>query len=333
MNPLSLTNSINYTMTFAAKKPSVKIEDQILADFMELLDSDKLDACWSKPWTNTESKGQHNFLTGNSYTGANPIILQMYMTLRGQTLPMWCGFGQAKKELNCIPKKGSKAAKILRPNLLKIDLKNEDGSPKLDKAGNPDFYMKLTFKGASVFNIEDLVGLDEKGQAKLDKAIADFKAECNKEARPLSDRCKAAYDRLMIFSKDLKGGLTHGGDHAFYQDLGDFVVMPDRESFINDEEYLSTLAHEFSHASGHKDRLNRMWLNNYSTYRGLEELTAEFSSVLIANRLQITCNTKNHAAYISSWAKSVKNAKNPSQALMKVFNNAVKAANLVIGEQ
>ena len=320
-------------MTFTAKKPAVKIEDQILADFMQLLDSDKLDACWSKPWTNTQSKGQHNFLTGNSYTGANPIILQMYMTLRGQTLPMWCGFGQAKKELNCIPKKGSKAAKILRPNLLKIDLKNKDGSPKLDKAGNPDFYMKLMFKGASVFNIEDLVGLDDKGQAKLDQAIADFRAECDKEARPLSDRCKTAHDRLMIFSKDLKGGLIHGGDQAYYQDQLDHVVMPERESFTNDEEYLSTLAHEFSHATGHKDRLNRKWLNEYRTYRGLEELTAEFSSVLVANRLQITCNTKNHAAYISGWAKSVKNAKNPSQALMKVFSNAVKAANLVIGEQ
>jgi len=318
------------TKTF--KKPSVKVEDQILADFMELLDSDKLDACWSKPWTNTESKGQHNFLTGNSYTGANPIILQMYMTLRGQTLPMWCGFGQAKKELNCIPKKGSRSAKILRPNLIKIDLKNEDGSPKLDKAGNPDFYMKLTFKGASVFNIEDLVGLNDKGQAKLDKAIADFKAECNKEARPLSQRCEEAHKRLMVFSKDLKGGLIHGGDQAYYQDQLDHVVMPERSSFINDEEYLSTLSHEYSHATGHKDRLNRKWLNEYRTYRGLEELTAEFSSVLIANRLQITCNTKNHAAYISSWAKSVKNAKNPSQALMKVFSNAVKAANLVIGE-
>jgi len=320
-------------MTFTAKKPSVKVEDQILADFMELLDSDKLDTCWSKPWTNTESKGQHNFLTGNSYTGANPIILQMYMTLRGQTLPMWIGYGQAKKDFNCIPKKGSKAAKILRPNLLKIDLKNEDGSPKLDKAGNPDFYMKLTFKGASVFNIEDLVGLNDKGQAKLDKAIADFKAECDKEARPLSERCKAAHDRLMIFSKDLKNGLQHMGDQAYYMDSSDQVVMPERTAFINDEEYLSTLAHEFSHATGHKDRLNRKWLNEYRTYRGLEELCAEFSSVLIANRLQITCNTKNHAAYISGWAKSVKNAKNPSQALMKVFSNAVKAANLVIGEQ
>ena len=319
-------------MTFTAKKPAVKIEDQILADFMELFDSGKLDTCWSKPWKNTDSKGQHNFLTGKSYTGANPPILQMYMTLRGQTLPMWCGFSQAKKELNCIPKKGSRSAKILRPNLLKFDLKNEDGSPKLDKAGNQEFIMKLTFKGVSVFNAEDLTGLDEKGQAKLDKAIADFKAECAIQERPLSDRCKTAHDRLMIFSKDLKNGLQHMGNQAYYMDSSDQVVMPERTSFTSDEEYLSTLAHEFSHATGHKDRLNRKWLNEYRTYRGLEELTAEFSSVLIANRLQITCNTKNHAAYISGWAKSVKNAKNPSQALMKVFSNAVKAANLVIGE-
>ena len=318
------------TKTF--KKPTVKVEDQILADFMELLDSGKLDGCWSKPWTNTESKGQHNFSTGNSYTGANPIILQMYMVLRNQTLPMWIGYGQAKKDFNCVPKRGSKAAKILRPNLLKFDLKNEDGSPKLDKAGNQEFIMKLTFKGVSVFNAEDLTGLDPKGQAKLDKAISDFKAECIKEERPLSERCKTAHDRLMIFSKDLKNGLQHMGDQAYYMDSSDQVVMPERTSFTSDEEYLSTLAHEFSHASGHKDRLNRMWLNNYKTYRGLEELTAEFSSVLIANRLQISCNTKNHAAYISGWAKSVKNAKNPSQALMKVFSNAVKAADCVIGE-
>ena len=321
-------------MTFTAnKKQSIKVEDQILADFMQLLDEGKLDGCWSKPWTNTQSQGHQNFLTGNAYQGANPIILEMYMTLRGQVLPLWIGYGQAKKEFNCIPKKGSKAAKILRPNPIKIDLKNEDGSPKLDKNGDQEFYMKLTFKGASVLNIEDLVGLDEKGQAKLDKIIQSFKADCLKTERPLAERCQAAHDRLMIFSKDLKNGLKHGGDQAYYQDSLDHVVMPNRESFTNDEEYLSTLAHEFSHATGHKDRLNRTWLNNYSKYRGLEELTAEFSSVLISNRLQITCNTKNHAAYLSGWAKSVKDAKSPSQALMKVFSNAVKAADLVIGEQ
>jgi len=315
------------------KKPTVKIEDAILADFMELLDNQQLDNVWTKEWTSSKSQGHINFLTGHAYSGANPIILEMYQTLRGQELPLWVGYGQAKKDLNCIPKKGSKAAKILRPNPIKIDLKNEDGSPKLDKNGDQEFYMKLTFKGASVFNISDLVGLDEKAQSKLNKITESFKADCKKSERPLSERCKDAHDRLLVFSKDLKNGLKHHGDKAYYMDKTDHVVMPERESFTNDEAYLSTLAHEFSHATGHKDRLNRTWLNEYSRYRPLEEMTAEFSAVLISNRLQITCNTQNHVAYLSSWAKHIKNSKSPSQQLMKVFSNAVKAADLVIGEQ
>ena len=320
-------------MTFTPKKPTVKIEDAILADFMQLLDNKQLDNVWTKQWTSSKSQGHINFLTGHAYQGANPIILEMYQTLRGQDLPLWVGYGQAKKDLNCIPKKGSKAAKILRPNPIKIDLKNEDGSPKLDKEGNQEFIMKVTFKGASVFNISDLVGLDEKAQSKLDKIIDSFKADCKKSERPLSDRCKDAHDRLMIFSKDLKNGLKHYGDKAYYQDQLDHVIMPERESFTNDEAYLSTLAHEFAHATGHKDRLNRKWLNEYKKYRPQEEMTAEFAAVLISNRLQITCNTQNHAAYLSSWAKHIKDSKSPSQQLMKVFSNAVKAADLVIGEQ
>ena len=318
-------------MTFTSKKPTVKIEDAILADFMELLDNQQLDNVWTKEWTSSKSQGHINFLTGHAYSGANPIILEMYQTLRGQDLPLWVGYGQAKKDLNCIPKKGSKAAKILRPNPIKIDLKNEDGSPKLDKEGTQEFIMKVTFKGASVFNISDLVGLDDKAQSKLDKIIDSFKADCKKSERPLSERCKNAYDRLMIYSKDLKDGVKHRGDKAYYTE--DYVVMPPRESFVNDEAYLATLAHEFAHSTGTKDRLNRKWFHEYGTYRGLEEMTAEFTAVLISNRLQITCNTQNHAAYLSGWAKAVKNSKSPSQALMKVFSNAVKAADMIIGEQ
>ena len=86
-------------------------------------------------------------------------------------------------------------------------------------------------------------------QAKLDKAIADFQAECDKETRPLDERCKAAHDRLMIYAKDLKGGLIHGGDQAYYQDQLDHVVMPERDSFIDDQEYLSNLSHEFAHST------------------------------------------------------------------------------------
>ena len=136
----------------------------------------------------------------------------------------------------------------------------------------------------------------------------------------------------MTFKDELEGGLNHGSDSAYYRDDIDSVTMPNREDFKNDEAYLSTLAHEFAHATGHKDRLNRKWLNEYSKYRPQEELVAEFSAVLIANRLQITCDTQNHASYLGGWASRIKDSKNPAQELFKVFAYSSKAANTILGE-
>ena len=313
-------------------KPRVKVEEEILNDFMRIIEESNGVNPWSKPWDPSSSEGHINFVTGNRYQGMNVIFLEMYQFSKGYELPLWVGYQQAKKEFNCVPKKGSSAARIVRPNPIKIDLKTDDGKPVLDKEGNPDFYMKMTFKGACVFNIQDLVGLDEKAQEKLDNKIAQFKGECKENARPLEERCKAAHDRLMIFKEDLKGGLRHGSDRAYYRDDLDSVTMPNRSDFKSDEAYLATLAHEFSHASGHKDRLNRKWLNNYSQYRPQEELVAELSAVLCANRLQITCDTQNHASYLGGWASRIKDSKNPAQELFKVFAYASKAADTVLGE-
>ena len=48
-------------MTFTPKKPTVKIEDAILSDFMELLDNQQLDNVWRKEWTSSKSQGHINF--------------------------------------------------------------------------------------------------------------------------------------------------------------------------------------------------------------------------------------------------------------------------------
>ncbi|BCV04923.1 MAG: hypothetical protein CM15mV94_220 [uncultured marine virus] len=48
-------------------------------------------------------------------------------------------------------------------------------------------------------------------------------------------------------------------------------------------------------------------------YRPQEELVAEFSAVLISNRLQITCDTQNHASYLGGWASRIKDSKNPAK--------------------
>lgn len=316
-------------MTYS--KPQIKVEEEILKDLMTIIETNKNKSPWHKPWTPTNSGIHTNFLTGHEYSGANPLLLGMYMFSRDQDLPLWAGYSQAKKE-GFIVKKGSKCARILRPNLLKIELKDSEGKAILDKEGNQEFIIKTRFKGATVFNIQDMQGKDTKSQEKLDKIISDFKALCIKTSKPLDERCKLAHDRLMIFKDQLEGGLKHGSDSAFYRPSLDMVVMPDRETFKSDEAYLSTLAHEFSHATGNSKRLNRAWLKNYSkrSNRAFEELTAEFSSLLISNRLQISCDTQNHISYFESWLSALDGK---ASNLMKVFSSAVKAADLVVGEQ
>ena len=59
------------------------------------------------------------------------------MFSRGQDLPLWAGYSQAKQQ-NFIVKKGAKCARILRPNLIKIDLKDENGKPILDRVITPN---------------------------------------------------------------------------------------------------------------------------------------------------------------------------------------------------
>ena len=90
-------------------KPRVRVEEEILNDFMRILEENKDSRNpWSKPWTPTSSEGHINFLTGNRYQGMNVIILEMYQFSKGYELPCWVGYQQAKKEFNCVPKKGSK---------------------------------------------------------------------------------------------------------------------------------------------------------------------------------------------------------------------------------
>ena len=211
----------------AFSKPQIKVEEQILEDLMNIINSNKNKSPWHKPWTPTNQGNHINFLTNHEYSGGNPLLLEMYMFSRGQDLPLWAGYSQAKQQ-NFIVKKGAKCARILRPNLIKIDLKDENGKPILDKDGNQEFIIKTRFKGATVFNIQDMAGKDSKSQAKLDKIIQDFKSDCTKKAKPLAKRCKLAHDRLMIFKDQLEGGLKHGSDSAYYRPSLDQVVMPER---------------------------------------------------------------------------------------------------------
>ena len=294
------------------KADYVKPEQVIVNELIQALESGNT-KLWRKEWT--VKGGFRNLLTGHEYQGGNPALLCLQSSIRGWHLPLFIGAGQARS-INCLPKKGSKSARILQPLLREFETK------ELDENGEAKKAQYMSYKCVPVFNVADVRGLDDEASKKLEKLIDD--AVLTAKPRELDVRVKEAHDRLFQWEKQVT--TIKGGDRAYYRESSDEIVVPKRYNFKNDESFLATYAHEAVHSTKHKSRLNRKDL----TYAN-EELVAELGAYLICNRLQISnLDTMNHAAYLESWCPMLKS---DPKILFKSLANASKAADMVIGEQ
>jgi antirestriction protein ArdC len=302
------------TVMNARKKADyVKPEELIVNELIQALESGNT-KLWRKEWT--VKGGFRNVLSGHEYKGSNPALLCLQSSIRGWHLPLFIGAGQAKS-INCLPKKGSKSARILQPLLREYETKELDVNGEVKKA------QYMSYKCVPVFNVQDIRGLDDQASKKLEQLIDD--AVLTAKPRELDVRVKEAHDRLFQWEKQINT-LVKGGDRAYYRESSDEIVIPKRYNFKNDESYLATFAHEAVHSTKHKSRLNRKDL----TYAN-EELVAELGAYLICNRLQISnLDTMNHAAYLEAWCPMLKS---DPKILFKSLANASKAADMVIGEQ
>ena len=296
-----------------AKKDYVKPEELIVNELIQALESGHTNL-WRKEWT--VKGGFRNVLSGHQYKGSNPALLCLQSSIRGWHLPLFIGAGQAKS-INCLPKKGSKSARILQPIQRSFETKEKDEN------GDVKMGQFMSYKCVPVFNVADVRGLDDEASKKLEKLIDD--AVLTAKPRELDSRVQNAHDRLFQWEKQINA-LVKGGDRAYYRESSDEIVIPKRYNFKNDESYLATFAHEAIHSTKHKSRLNRKDL----TYAN-EELVAELGAYLVCNRLQISnLDTMNHAAYLQAWCPMLKS---DPKILFKSLANASRAADMVIGEQ
>ena len=294
------------------KADYVKPEQVIVNELIQALESGNT-KLWRKEWT--VKGGFRNVLSGHQYKGSNPALLCLQSSIRGWHLPLFIGAGQAKS-INCLPKKGSKSARILQPLLREYETKEVDVNGEAKKA------QYMSYKCVPVFNVADIRGLDDEASKKLEKLIDD--AVLTAKPRELDVRVKEAHDRLFQWEKQVT--TIKGGDRAYYRESSDEIVIPKRYNFKNDESFLATYAHEAAHSTKHKSRLNRQDLSYPA-----EELCAELSAYIICNRLQISnLDTMNHAAYLEAWCPMLKS---DPKILFKSLANASKAADMVIGEQ
>ena len=270
-----------------------KIYEMINNKIIELLESGEVP--WNKPWQGGEQK---NFVSKKAYRGINPFLLAS----ANYACPYWVSFKQAKK-LGGMVRKGEKGLPVIFWKWLEITDKNTD-----EKKTIP-FLRYYT-----VFNLEQTDGID------IPKPkVFDF--------NPIEQADK------MLNGMPNRPPIEHKQARAFYRPSDDLINMPQKELFVNPEEYYSTLFHELVHSTGHKSRLGRHD-NNLPAYFGSkdyskEELVAEFGSAFLCGHCNIEKKTiDNSAAYISGWLKQLRNNK---KWLVQSSAQAQKAADYIRG--
>jgi antirestriction protein ArdC len=288
--------------------------EAMVADLIALLEQGTTP--WRRPWDGTGGGHHVNLLSGHRYSGANPILLTLGMHLRGSSLPFWCGFAEAKK-LGIFPRKGSKAARILRPQLHSRQEEQESGEVTLRSWA--------TFRPVAIFNAADLESEGQGGEA-LEALIASRQAAEAPQVRPEPERLASAEASLSAWCVPV----SHGGDRAFYMPEPDRIQLPDRASFHSSSALYATWAHEAIHSTGHESRLKRDLSGRMGCPRyAREELVAELGAVLLGQRLEIGCEIESHAAYLGHWIELLKES---PQVLFQVLSEARKAADLICPE-
>ena len=305
-------------------------EERLVNEIVQALESGV--SPWRKQWVGNPESSHRNLLTGHEYQGANVALLEMIAAFRGYKAPLWLGAGTAKTK-GWFPKKGSTGAFILRPQLCKFPVLDENDQPVKGKDGEPQIQAFVKYKTAIIFNVEALTGGDEASQTALDQLV-DHQTRAI-PSRPLDERLREAQITLDVYQSQLKGGLKIEGNKAFYQAAPDRITLPERKQFVSDEAFLSTWAHECVHSTGTEGRLNRAAISkgtyHYSNEtRAREELVAELGAFLISRRLKIKSDPQNHTAYLGSWAKHIKEG---PKALYKVLSDATKASNMICGPE
>lgn len=285
---------------------TLAVEERLCADLIAAMEAGVNP--WRKPWK-AEQAQHRNPISGAVYSGANPLVLELAMSLRGTDLPLWCGYGQAKAR-GWNPRKGSKAALILRPEIHK--------RVEVDENGESTEYVWTSYKSANVFNLCDLVGdgLTNAIESELGSLVASPEPERLEQAEAVLNQWEVQP--------------SFGGARAFYVPSTDSICLPSQNRFDSPAAFVATWCHEAVHSTGHESRLGRDLSGRMgSTSYAREELVAELGAFLFSRRLEVDSCPHNHAAYLSSWISMLKES---PKVLLKVLSDARKAADLITAE-
>jgi antirestriction protein ArdC len=231
-----------------------KITDQIVCEL------EKGVRPWLKPWNAEHAAGRITRPSrgnGIPYQGINVLMLWSAAMEKGYAAPVWMTFKQAT-ELKANVRKGEHGSLVVYADKI---VRTETDTSTGEEAERAIPFMK----GYTVFNVEQIDGLPEHYYAK---------------PAPRIDTIERI-DRAEGFFAGTRAIIRHGGTMAYYNVTQDFVQLPPFESFRDAESYYATLAHETTHWTRHKSRLDRDLGLDRLGQQGTCPMTQDFGELII----------------------------------------------------
>ena len=267
---------------------------------------------WMKPWSAGNAEGRIMRplrANGIAYQGINVLMLWSEAIEKGYASPVWLTFKQSLA-LKASVRKGEHGSLVVYADRIRrIETDSETGK---------EAEREIPFmKGYTVFNAEQIDGLPEHFYAKP------------APRGPMVPRI----ERAEGFFAATGANVVHGGSRACYVPSTDNVHMPCIDFFRDSESYYATLAHEVTHWTRHETRLGRDFGRKRFGDEGyaMEELVAELGAAFLSADLELTPEVReDHAAYIASWIKVLKDDK---RAIFTAASHAQRAADFLHGLQ
>ncbi|MFQ5589573.1 MAG: ArdC family protein [Phycisphaerae bacterium] len=273
--------------------------DKITSRVIELLEQGTVP--WHKTWTGDSMP--RNAVSNKSYRGMNVFLLMA----AGYTSPYWLTYKQATELGGCV-RKGEKAMPVVFWKRIMVEDKDDPDNTKCVPL----------LRYYSVFNVD----------------------QCNDIDMPTTETPKREHNPIQDAEAIVAGmpnrpEIRHGGGRACYRPSLDMVSMPPADRFETGSAYYNVLFHELTHATGHKDRLNRNGCIEGAAFGShtysREELVAEMGAAFLCGHAGLlTATIDNSAAYIANWLERLRNDR---KLVVTAAAQAQKASDFILDVQ
>ncbi|WP_425228556.1 ArdC family protein [Sphingomonas sp.] len=244
-----------------------------------------------------------NAVSGRPYRGINTLLLWAAATEAGYPTGKWATYRQWSAT-GAQVRKGEQATVVLLWKTVGSGATDQDQTD----ADHERSRQRMLARAFHVFNAAQVDGWTPK-----------------QPVLPLAARISAAEE----FFAALPAEVSHGSDDAFYDPASDNVFLPSFSAFRSAEAYYSVYAHELTHWTGIKSRLDRDLTGRFGSHAyAMEELVAELGAAFTVGHLGLAATPReDHALYIASWLAALKD---DPRAIVTAASRAQAAADYLI---